>query len=525
MEQQHDSSKDNAQAQAPGLDPAFSGTTAAQQSYGYGPSHAPQAYLDPYASQALYSHQQYMYLQPQGHATEEHYANSHPPLGEHQTGQQIGGQQQIRGQQQIYPFRKYQQEQHAEINNDPAAWPQTTNNPHYPQNTAAPFSQSYGNQGYTSTYPQYNPYMPTRGAAIYANSPVTAPRKALMGSKEYDVRPPQPNNRKKSGKFYSCVKDSARHTPFADLVPVFTVLLATFLHHHKHWSSDELVPYTRPKWVKYVFNMVYAFNTYEFLKENHLIGKKGHDEHKECATRALNADNANTTSPLPPNGAGGQAHEWNVSRALHVSKPESMPRAMDNILNSLFGSQGTGAARGVQGYELAAYGQPGVFDGFNDSYAVQKLVAEHYFRHIYYKNMDLCHVSAQAMGAAAAIKALQSENELGNMVIADPSAPADLQHDQMVMGMALSEVNNLLESKRQKYALGPDETVESVGKVALATIVKIKIDEETEQNTQNDHMQWGGNPENTHGDTYTKNYQQGSMRRARHDYTFDGAMY
>ncbi|KAJ2889444.1 hypothetical protein GGI21_006569, partial [Coemansia aciculifera] len=122
--------------------------------------------------------------------------------------------------------------------------------------------------------------------------------------------------------------------------------------------------------------------------------------------------------------------------------------------------------------------------GFDSSAAVPKTVAEHHYRHIYRKKQpaSLNHATAQALGSAAAIKVLRSESHMSQQLRdSNIHLPDDLTHDQMMMGLVLSEVGDLLERKAETAQLEHDETMENVGKIALATIIKIKMDEDEHQ--------------------------------------------
>ncbi|KAJ1988070.1 hypothetical protein GGI25_005474 [Coemansia spiralis] len=558
MEQQQNNRSNKDDIQAPSLDTGYSGATVIQQANSISPnnngaSQAQQVYQNSYVPRVLSPHQQYMFpqsqYQQQGQATQGQNGQMLQQTEGKMEGQpqrQMEGQQQGQPQEQHQQQKQQIQEQQPPIdayNNGPAKWQQTMHPLYHAQSaTAIPLPQLYaGNQqGYSqaNTRPQYNPYVPnhetvthhTNSSPPLALPPLSAPSLAnRMWPKEQSIRPVQ-YKEKKNGyqprNFLTCLKDSLQNVSISDLVPIATLLAATFLHHYRHWSSDRLVPYKQPTWVKYVKNTIYAYNTYGFLKTNNLLSTMGKRGLEAVGTRNIsgNASGVNSTSLLPLLAAGTQVRGWDASRSLHATEPKDMPMAMDSILSSLFGTQAGGAAKGMQDYESAAYGQPGVLAGFNDSYAVQRAVAEHYFHHIYFKNMDLRHASAQAMAGAAAMKVLQSENKLGSMVFADPSAPADLQHDQIVMGIVMSEVNDILERKRQMCVLGGDETLEGVGRIALATIVKIKIDEETVQSMHNNNVQRNSSSEYRYSDRHTSR-QYGSTRRSRHDYTFDNILY
>ncbi|KAJ2386398.1 hypothetical protein GGI23_006498 [Coemansia sp. RSA 2559] len=148
---------------------------------------------------------------------------------------------------------------------------------------------------------------------------------------------------------------------------------------------------------------------------------------------------------------------------------------MGKIMGSLF----KGKQPGGYGTRDLESSDRNVLKDFDDSLAVQKFVAENYYRRVYRKNVDLRNASAKTLGGAAAIRALREEDRMSVMLTPDdPSVPKDLPYDQIVMGMALSEVSNLLERKAEVGPLHEEETMEFIGKIALATIIKIKMDEE-----------------------------------------------
>ncbi|KAJ1863046.1 hypothetical protein LPJ78_004322 [Coemansia sp. RSA 989] len=88
---------------------------------------------------------------------------------------------------------------------------------------------------------------------------------------------------------------------------------------------------------------------------------------------------------------------------------------------------------------------------FDDRWAVPKPTAEHYYNLIYHTKTSLYNASIQMIGYKA---------------------------EHSLMGFALSEVSYLLERKEESGYLHPDDTLENVGKIALATLIKIKIDQE-----------------------------------------------
>ncbi|KAJ2006535.1 hypothetical protein GGI04_001846 [Coemansia thaxteri] len=160
---------------------------------------------------------------------------------------------------------------------------------------------------------------------------------------------------------------------------------------------------------------------------------------------------------------------------------DMVTKVLGKIMGSLFGAKGGGGpmmgTRDISGSGGATTTHDD-WDGFDSSDAVQKTVAEHYYRHIYRKRMDMRQATAQTLGGAAAIKVLRHESKMEQDIYGSGMPlPTDLQHDQVMMGLVLSEVGDLLELKAQAAPLHRDETLENVGRIAIATLVKIKIDE------------------------------------------------
>ncbi|KAJ2300490.1 hypothetical protein IWW51_005542 [Coemansia sp. RSA 2702] len=164
-----------------------------------------------------------------------------------------------------------------------------------------------------------------------------------------------------------------------------------------------------------------------------------------------------------------------------------------------------------------------VLGGFDDSNAVQKVVAEHYYRHVYRKNMDLRQATPQTLGGAAAIKALRSEERMVHQLrYSELAMPPDLHHDQMVMGLAMSEAADLLERKSELGPLHPDDNLENIGQIALATIIKIKIDEDNAHSGYDARAQSTGMPAHRSRSRRHDGHHQSSAgnghSHARHNY-------
>ncbi|KAJ1732563.1 hypothetical protein LPJ61_001982 [Coemansia biformis] len=121
----------------------------------------------------------------------------------------------------------------------------------------------------------------------------------------------------------------------------------------------------------------------------------------------------------------------------------------------------------------------GSVEEFDTSWAMPKHLAEEHYRNIYRHRIGLRGVKPHVLGGAAAIKALRSERQMMSyhgmqQGVSDPG----YKQDFMLLGLALTEVHGLLNRKADANELGPDDFLENVGKFAIATIIKIKLDED-----------------------------------------------
>ncbi|KAJ2720289.1 hypothetical protein GGI07_004696 [Coemansia sp. Benny D115] len=155
---------------------------------------------------------------------------------------------------------------------------------------------------------------------------------------------------------------------------------------------------------------------------------------------------------------------------------DMITKVLGKIMGSLF-KGGSGGGMGTR--DLESHQPTDILSTFDPSAAVQKVVAEHYYRHVYRKNMDLLQANAQTLGGAAAIRVLRREADLeAEFYTGQQSMPEEMTLDQMIMGCVLYEVEDLLARKAERGPLQPEETLENVGKIALATVIKIKMDED-----------------------------------------------
>ncbi|PIA13113.1 hypothetical protein COEREDRAFT_89812 [Coemansia reversa NRRL 1564] len=253
---------------------------------------------------------------------------------------------------------------------------------------------------------------------------------------------------KKANGLINCLKDSICSIAFEEIVPIVTVVGSALTHHYRHRKSKTMIPYSKSRWIKYVDNALFGYNIYTFAKENGFINQKNKD-----AARELSWDNKETFENLTSHVK---------SRNIDNTRSEiSIERMVQIIVGSLF--------KNNCGNNL--------MDQFDNSWAVNIETAEYFHNSVYCRKLNLCNTNAQVLGGAAAVQALQSERQM----TLQQEYIRDVQHrtpEHMVMKLALSEANALLFHKSAIGILNVDDILENVGKIALATIIKFKIDEE-----------------------------------------------
>ncbi|KAJ2850127.1 hypothetical protein IWW36_002126 [Coemansia brasiliensis] len=297
------------------------------------------------------------------------------------------------------------------------------------------------------TYPYPQPHQPARPATQLSHKT----QHTQSERPNVDTQKPEPST---MNSFVNRVMDSLRNITLSETLPIATLFGAVLMHHLHHRKSKELVPYQTPRWVKYAKNAVFAYHCYGFAKNNGFI--KSTPRNIRSASREVEL-NPMQNSPEVMD----RSLEYNVS-------PQSMATGLlQGIVTSLFRSKAT--------MELTA--SPGIQD-FDNSWAVPRPVAENYYHYVYYDHASLHNANAILLGGAAAIKALRSQDSVTGKITYDGKIlPYNQEH--LLLDLALSETNQLLLSKSEVCALGDDDTLEYVGKIALATIIKIKMDEET----------------------------------------------
>ncbi|KAJ2742299.1 hypothetical protein GGI20_004586 [Coemansia sp. BCRC 34301] len=324
--------------------------------------------------------------------------------------------------------------------------------------------------------------------------------------------------------FLNCLKESFQHIKITDVLPLATVLGATAYHHYTHRNRGYVVPFKEPQWVRYVGNAVFTHNAISHMRPhmrpNHHSSQYGGNNKNSGGIpwNALLGTVAGAFMGRPgfgggggssnyggggygrpnggyppygrPNGYGGSGFNGGghgFGSGPNHGSGDMVSNVLGKIMGSLFGGGGGGNKQrpGMGTRDLNGEGsvyddnESGLMGGFDSSAAVQKTVAEYHYRHIYRKQLNLRHATAQALGGAAAIKVLRNESHVSRQLYdSGIKLPADLTHDQIMMGSMLAEVSDLLERKAEVAQLEHDETLENVGKIALATIIKIKMDED-----------------------------------------------
>ncbi|KAJ1740583.1 hypothetical protein LPJ68_003652 [Coemansia sp. RSA 1086] len=303
-------------------------------------------------------------------------------------------------------------------------------------------------QPYQHIPPMATPY-PNNHDTFHSrlNSPAsnyypTSPQPTAYTSEKPTTSAPSANNNhhissmvkeSSANSLLNCLKDSVKSVQITDVIPAVTMLGAAIMHHTKHRRSDTLVPYHKSRWFKRLNNALFAYNAYAFAKDNGFIKSRPRD------------------TSQPSSQAAG-------NRGLNHSDDGS--NLLQQIASSLF----------LQSNDR---NDGNLVSQFDDRWAVPKPTAEHYYNLIYHTKTSLYNASIQMIGAAAAIRALRSGNHHINA-----SENPGYKAEHSLMGFALSEVSYLLERKEESGYLHPDDTLENVGKIALATLIKIKIDQE-----------------------------------------------
>ncbi|KAJ1723048.1 hypothetical protein LPJ53_002571 [Coemansia erecta] len=416
-----------------------------------------------------------------------------PPKGPEQSGQYGPG-----------GFPQYPQQQLG--NGNPGGWQINPYANQGPNMHAGPMRQRPGNE--MSEYeinhnPAYRPPPNQHGDfSSDSSSSIGQPyAHAHHGGKHHGQNKPPPKY-----SFLNCLKDSIKHIEYMELLPIAGVLGASLYHHFKHRGSQHVVPFKEPSWVKYLGNIAFAHNAYGMVKHRPGGGGGGGGGIPWTGILSALAGSAMASGVRPGFGGGGnQGYGRPPHQRPGIGQQYGRPNQsgygssggfggfgggggggggggdmVTKVLGKILGTLFKGGNTGVRTRDLESGAATDIFSTFDDSYALQRVVAEHYYKHIYLKHMDLRQASAQMLAGAAAICVLRKEPEIQQQ-LGDSwdQMPEGMTFDQMIMGCVMSEVEELLALKMQQGGmLDPEDTLENVGRMALATVIKIKMDEE-----------------------------------------------
>ncbi|KAJ1800432.1 hypothetical protein LPJ59_001107 [Coemansia sp. RSA 2399] len=384
-------------------------------------------------------------------------------------------QQQAQPPQPSYADPKlWQQEQQNEQPRDNNAGNWQGANAEYPVPPTAPQQQQQhhhflshhaGNGPQTA---QSQPNMHTQ----FINTPISH---FVPGGGHHPTRPPTTVPEKdskpigRSHTLLSCLRDGLSNLTIVELAPISTLATAAFLHHYRHRHSNDFIPYKPPKWVKYIKNTMYAYSSYRFLINNGII-KKG-------ATREpiVPTPGEGGARGLPTNGYPLEHYEYGNMA------PENREYRSRSLEHHGYGSRSLEHAGGMSA--AAAHGgdniqAPSVFV-FDPRHAIPKAYAKDYYRYVYDDDADLRRTPAYVLAGAAAMRALRNEaHTLSMMASEEPHMLAELDGEQMAMGMAIAESEECLARKQHQVGLrlAKDDTIEYIGRIALATMGKIRED-------------------------------------------------
>ncbi|KAJ1945783.1 hypothetical protein EC988_005679, partial [Linderina pennispora] len=299
------------------------------------------------------------------------------------------------------------------------------------------------------------------------------------GSSEYssdsDYPVARPPMHRKQGGFVGALKELMEHLSYADLVPIVGTI-GTFAYHKlRSRNKRDNAQYQKPSWMNHVENAAFIYTAYDFVK-----GAGG--------STSSNSQRP-AQGPRPPGGGGGMNWTSILATAIGANRPQMYggfhpyPQpdkgtlAMHKIISSLF--------KKVTSRDAAVDSNgPISLDDFDRSCAIDKRTAEYYHSLLFGPQADLSKATAQMLGGAAAIQALRSEPQVQEALktaVKQGHAnkiPKDLNHEHVVLGVAMSEADQLMQRKSTVVHLSPDDTLFNIARVAIASVIQIKMDEE-----------------------------------------------
>ncbi|KAJ1725263.1 hypothetical protein LPJ61_005660 [Coemansia biformis] len=311
-------------------------------------------------------------------------------------------------------------------------------------------------QGYTGSVspyqprPMHTPYpRPNHPASGVSHYPSDSGSGYYSG--ETSVAPRKPTNT-----FVACAKDCFQSIAIQDAVPVVATICGAVIHHIGNRKSDSFAPYQKPAWVRYVCNAMMIFSGFAFARARGIIGARKDKKQQQAANQASE-----------PNGANGmRGISGPVSSSVVSASRSGRARVPENAAEDIQRLFGVDASRADAEH---------IIDEYDARWAVPKSAAKRHYYDVYHAKVGLRNANAQTMGGAAAIRALRKETQQQRHQKDCKSARCSGLAKSTVMDSALAEAHYLLQRKAAVARLGPNDTIESVGRIALATIIKMKV--------------------------------------------------
>ncbi|KAJ2156422.1 hypothetical protein GGF46_005197 [Coemansia sp. RSA 552] len=225
----------------------------------------------------------------------------------------------------------------------------------------------------------------------------------------------------------------------------------------------------------------------------------------------------------------GQPHSYPgdtgyvAARGLQPGEPAPAPDGYDEgmvhrvrgIVAELFRAptESMVAQRG----EASTYDTP---DEFDESWAVPAHLADQCFHRVYNSGESLATIEPHVLGGAAAMMALRNEKDIAQQL--GYPTPKDAQYEYQVMLLGLTEAESLVARKAEVTMLYPQDNPDTIGKIALATMIKVKMDaENVPKHQQNCHVQHNsvghGHMHSQHMPAYHQQQQRPEMM-SRHTF-------
>ncbi|PIA13114.1 hypothetical protein COEREDRAFT_89813 [Coemansia reversa NRRL 1564] len=340
----------------------------------------------------------------------------------------------------------------------------------------ATYANTYANSGFDHYMPPPSEHKSREGKASAAPASSKEPASSS---------PSAPEKKKVANTLRNRIMEGIGLVTIREMAPITILVSGLLAHHFQHRQKPGLEPYKPPNWVRYAKNAMWVYSTYKTAQNNGIVKKNdAAPAAPKPATRGISLDNNIKGRPMPSSFYGSSYPGGDRSRDLsegphsvayednvNYSKLQMMESIVGELFSGgIFGNMADTTSRGLDGCSNS------LLDNFDDSWAVPKPLAEEYYRCIYHKSQSLDGVETHILGGAAAINALRNVKIMsGNGQI---YSGTDDQSSYMAMSLALEEVEALLNRKAATAPLYLNDNMEHAGKIALATIIKIKAEEE-----------------------------------------------